>query len=71
MPKYYIKSGDIKYIIDRNTHDEAILEALRACKDKGYFTGPKICVSETGFENHKVWKCYNTSGYLKDLKDKK
>lgn len=71
MPKYYIKSGDIKYIIDRNNHDEAILRALQVCKSKGCIAATKICISETGFKNHKLWKCYNTSDYLKNLKDKK
>lgn len=69
MPKYYIKSGQIKYIIDRKDYKEAIIDTLKAYHGKGYMTGPKICVSETGFENHHLWKCYDTGDYIKELKD--
>lgn len=69
MPKYYIKSGQIKYIIDRDNYQQAILDTLKAYYGKGYMTGPKICVSEIGFENHRFWKCYDTSEYMKQIKD--
>lgn len=65
MPKYYVKSGQIKYIIDCNDHISAILAALNHFKGRGLITGPKICVSEQGFEDPKHWKCYETDEYLK------
>jgi hypothetical protein len=65
MPKYYVKSGQIKYIIDCNDPISAILAALYHFKGRGLVTGPKICVSECGFESHKTWKCYDTDEYLK------
>ena len=67
MPKYYVKSGQIKYIIDCNDQSSAILAALYHFKGKGILTGPKICVSESGFEDFKNWKCYNTDEFLKKL----
>ena len=65
MPKYYIKSGQIKYIIDSMDHTTAILAALRAYKGKGMMSGPKICVSEKGFKDYKSWDCYDTDNFLK------
>lgn len=67
MPKYYVKSGQIKYIIDCNDHISAILAALCHYKGKGLIAGPKICISEKGFEDFKSWKCYNTDDFLKKL----
>jgi hypothetical protein len=67
MPKYYIKSGQIKYIIDCNDAVSAILAALYHFKGRGILTGPKVCVSESGFEDFKNWKCYNTDEFLKKL----
>lgn len=67
MPKYYVKSGQIKYIIDCNDDIGAILAALTHFKGKGLLTGPKICVSETGFEDHSKWKCYDTDKFLKKI----
>lgn len=67
MPKYYVKSGQVKYIIDCNDHQSAILAALYHYKGKGAITGPKICVSEKGFESFKDWFCYDTDDYLKKV----
>jgi hypothetical protein len=66
MPKYYIKSGEIKYIIDSPNHTTAILAVLQAYKQKKTMRGPKICVSEKGFKDYKSWKCYDTYNFLKD-----
>jgi hypothetical protein len=66
MAKYYVKSGQLKFIIDCTSHECAILAALRHYKGRGIMTGPKICVSETGFEDFKKWKCYDTDKYLRD-----
>lgn len=65
MPKYYIKSGQLKYIIDISDHVSAILAALRNYKGRGVITGPKICISETGFDDYSNWKCYDTDQFLK------
>ena len=67
MPKYYVKSGDLKYIIDCTDHKSAILAALYHFKGRQIMTGPKICISETGFINIKTWKCYDTQNYIKDI----
>jgi hypothetical protein len=67
MPKYYVKSGQIRYIIDCNDQVSAILSALYHFKGRGAITGPKICVSECGFDSHETWKCYNTDEFLKKL----
>lgn len=68
MPKYYVKSGQIKFIIDAIDHDSAIYTALEFYRGKGKITGPRICVSETGFDDFKNWKCYDTDDYLKGSK---
>lgn len=67
MPKYYVKSGQIKFIIDTTDYIAAILAALKRTKGKGIMTGPKICVSETGFEDHSSWDCYDTDNFLKRI----
>lgn len=67
MPKFYVKSGQIKFIIDTSDHLTAILAALKRFKGKGVMTGPKICVSETGFDSFKNWKCYNTDDFMKKI----
>lgn len=67
MPKFYIKSGQIKFIIDTADHLSAILAALKRFKGKGVMTGPKICVSEIGFDSYKQWKCYNTDDFMKKI----
>ena len=67
MPKYYIKSGQIKFIVDCTDHLCAILAALTHYKGKGILTGPKICVGEQGFEDFKKWKCYNTDDYIRRI----
>lgn len=65
MPKYYIKSGQLKYIIDTTDHDSAILSALYHYKGKGIMTSHKICVTEKGFDSFKDWICYDTDEYIK------
>lgn len=67
MPKYYVKSGQIKFIIDTKDHITAIFAALKRFKGRGIVTGPKICVSETGFEDFKNWTCYDTDNFLKEV----
>lgn len=68
MPKYYVKSGQIKFIIDTSNHLAAIHAALTRYKGRGVMTGPKICISEIGFEDFKSWKCYDTDDFLKGIK---
>lgn len=67
MPKYYIKSGQIKFIVDATDHQSAILATLRYYKGKGIMSSLKICVSEQGFEDHTSWICYDTDSYMKDI----
>ena len=67
MPKYYVKSGQIKYIVDCKDEKSAILSALSHYKGKGLLTGPKICASEKGFDSFKEWNCYDTDDYLKEV----
>ena len=65
MPKYYVKSGQIKYIVDRASHREAIVYTLKYFKGKGLLTSFKICISEIGW-NIKT-TCYDTDSFLKDI----
>jgi hypothetical protein len=66
MPKYYVKSGELKFIIDCSDHNCAILSALEYYKNKKIMTSPKICVSEQGFEDFKTWKCYDIDTFTKE-----
>lgn len=68
MPKYYVKSGQIKFIIDSSDHIAAIYAAINRYKGRGIMTGPKICVSEKGFDDFKSWTCYDTDDFLKGIK---
>ncbi|NBU33494.1 hypothetical protein EBS40_02575 [bacterium] len=67
MPKYYIKSGQIKFILDSPDETSAILAALKHYKGKGMVTGPKICVSETGFDYNDKSICDDTDKYMKKV----
>jgi hypothetical protein len=64
MPKYYIKSGDIRFIIDSSDHISAILSCLKRYKRSKKQTSNKICISETGFENFKNWDCFDTNKFI-------
>jgi hypothetical protein len=68
MPKYYVKSGDIRYIIDTTDPDSAILSALYHYKKRNVITGSRICVSETGFGDFKNWKCYDIDDFKEKIK---
>ncbi|NDC71885.1 MAG: hypothetical protein EBZ62_00320 [Sphingobacteriia bacterium] len=65
MPKYYVQSGQIKHIIQRNTHYDAIVSVLKIYRGKGLVTSIKICVSETGWK--KKLTCYDTDTFLKEI----
>jgi hypothetical protein len=67
MPKYYVKCGDIRYIIDTTDPESAILSALYHYKKKTIVYGSRVCVSETGFEDFKNWKCYDIDDFLKKV----
>lgn len=64
MPKFYIKSGHIRYIIDRKNYKEAIVATLKFYKRRGLMVGAKICVSEKGFDSFKEWFCYDISDFM-------
>ena len=67
MPKYYIKSGDYKIIIDRENHRLAICAALSIAKLNNIPISKKVCVSEKGFLVFKECICYDTKEYLRNL----
>lgn len=69
MPKFYVKSGQIKYIIDRKSYKEAIIDTLKYYKYRGFMVGAKICVSEKGFDSFKEWFCYDISDFMEQIKD--
>lgn len=64
MPKYYVTSGQIKEIVDKKSHKEAIIFVIEKYKGKGLLTVAKICVSETGFSTNLT--CYNTDDFLRN-----
>ena len=66
MPKYYVQSGQIKSVIDRNDHKTAILDIIKKYRGKGLMTVSKICISETGWTKNLT--CYDTDDFLKEAK---
>lgn len=67
MPKFYVKSGNLKFIIDKKNHKEAIKAALTHAKQKNIMTGLRICYSEQGFVSFKEWVCEDIENYLKEI----
>jgi len=67
MPKYYVKSGQINYIIDSTDEISAILATLKYYKGKGMMSSLKICVSENGFDDSTNWICYDTDEYMRKI----
>jgi hypothetical protein len=63
MPKYYVQSGQVRYIIDRPNEHTAISAVLHLVHGKGLLTSLKICVSQAGFDIK--LKCYDTDSFLK------
>jgi hypothetical protein len=63
MPKFYILSGQLKYIVDSNSHESAIFFAIEYAREYMISLGSKICISEKGFKDRK--NCYNTDEYIK------
>lgn len=49
--KYYVRSGDMRIVIDRESREEAVVDAIKAfvTNDKGGSLGVLTCVSEHGF----------------------
>lgn len=66
MAKYYIKSGDLQYIIDTPDYMSAILAGIKYAQKNKIILGPRICYSEQGFETFKNWICYDTLEYTKE-----
>jgi len=67
MPKYYVRSGQLYFIIDAIDHGGAILATLKYFKGRGLTSHEKICVTEVGFDDNKHISCYNTDEYLRKL----
>jgi hypothetical protein len=67
MPKFYVKSGNLRYIIDKEDHQSAITSALIYAKEKGIMTGLRVCYSEQGFVSFKEWVCDDIENYLKEI----
>jgi hypothetical protein len=65
MPKYYVTSGQMKFIIDSADEISAILATFRHYKGKGKMPAPTVCVSEHGFDHSENLTCYDTDKYMK------
>lgn len=70
MPKYYIQSGSMQSIIDRENTQIAILAVLENLYGKGIILSPQICISEKGWNSTKK-DCFDTDFFLKILYEKK
>jgi hypothetical protein len=66
MPKYYIKSGDIKFIVDSKNTTAAIKKMIAFYKHKKPkpIKSNKICISEIGFDSFKSWKCFEFKDFI-------
>lgn len=67
MPKFYIKSGNLKFIVDKKNYYSAIIEALIYAKKNNILTGLRVCYSEQGFVTFKEWICDDIENYLKEI----
>lgn len=67
MPKFYIKSGNLKFVIDKHDHKEAIKNALIYAEQHSIMTGLRVCYSEQGFVSFKEWVCEDIENYLKEI----
>lgn len=67
MAKFYVKSGNLRFIIDGTDHKTAIKKALHYAKQKNIMTGLKICYSEQGFISFKEWICDDIENYMKAI----
>ena len=64
MPKYYIKSGNLRLIIDAESEDHAIIKALQRSRKKGIMLGHKICIDEKGFSCTQK-QCFDITNFKK------
>lgn len=67
MPKYYVRSGQIYFVVDANDHETAIIKTLKYFHGKGLVTHHNICVSEIGFDDNKHITCYDTDYFLRKI----
>lgn len=67
MPKYYVKSGDIKFIIDKPNPESAIRATLKYYQGTSKVASFRICVSEKGFEDFKNWVCYDMEDFVREI----
>jgi hypothetical protein len=65
MPKYYVKVGEGRTVIDRQSAIEAVAEVVRI-HFPALEPGCTATVSEQGFEGSK-WTCYKVDHMLKAL----
>lgn len=65
MPKYYVKSGQIKFIIDARNPISAIKKTIKFYLNKNHkpMRSSKICVSEIGFDSFKSWTCFDSKDF--------
>jgi len=68
MPKYYVKSGEMKFIIDRPDQESAIVATLKHFQGTSTAGSFKICISEKGFEDFKNWVCYDIEDFIRKIK---
>lgn len=67
MPKFYVKSGNLRFVIDKPDHNSAIIDALIYAKQHNILAGLRVCYSEQGFDSFKEWICLDTHEYLKEI----
>jgi hypothetical protein len=70
MPKYYVKSGQIYFIINAQDHKDAVILTLKHFNGKGLITHQNICVSEIGFDDNKHITCYDTDDFMRIINAK-
>lgn len=70
MPKYYVRSGQLYFVIDSTNHEDAIIATLKHFQGKGLVSHKQICISEIGFDDNKHLYCYDTDEYLRKINAK-
>lgn len=73
MPKFYVSSGELQIVLDRENVNEAVVDALKYAIDNGIKRlGAITHISEVGFKinsqkNHEDDVFFKTSHLLKEI----
>lgn len=68
MPKFYVQSGNFKFIINAIDAYSSVLLILQKYKGRGIMFGPNICTNEEGFISNRNQICFDTDSLIRKNK---